>query len=76
MVNLSYARKVIEKHLEDMNRSPYDLKLESFEDNSGILNLTGRFQDGFLGDTYGFEATVDSRTWTITKFKLTGKIEE
>ncbi len=73
MVNIAEILKVIEKHLEDMNLSPWAVVIASFEETGDLVFIQGQFQKGFLGDVFNFATTYDPNKYSLTKFQILGK---
>lgn len=75
--SLSEARKILTNYLQDMGMSPHNLRITEY-DSQGVKNhwqLTGEFEDGFLGSKILFESLFNYESDTMVKFRVIGKEE-
>ncbi len=75
MADMLEVRNQVYNILLQMNYSPSNLVITSFEPNQAdrnSLDIEGQFQNGIMGTTITFSATYETITKGLKRFRITG----
>lgn len=72
MTSIIDAKSAVNHYLSEMGLSPSSLKIISFdaEKDDLVWLLDGKFQEGFMGSYYKFNAKFDPVTKTVSKIDV------
>ena len=76
VATIQQARNAVYQYLQQMNHSPNSLNITSFDTERTPWRIEGQFQNGFMGDTYSYEADFDPTTHFIKKLTITGLVSK
>lgn len=70
MTTIADARLAIQEYLVEMNLSPYEVRITSYDATKQVWIIQGQFQAGFLGDILAFNALFDPQSNVINKLDI------